>query len=416
MLSHTGTLELAPVSFPVEEDVPKEAGKGWQIISNHLKRLFKAIDSNTMTIEQIKNIVNLLNDKKYKAAYQKIENAIALEPENPHYLFLKGKFLQSQEKYDEALQTYLFLLRTKPENINLLIAVCNTALQSGMFSVALASISKALKIEPENIDFYKIAMAILQRMYKENKNKLIIADARTGKEHASFNRSVDVIILCGGEATRWGSHLGIQQKQLISVEGEILLNRTLNQIKKYSPRKITVLIRSEDADAFKKYCPEGVRLEHVGNPSNDETPAWKYLSSEQYWNREGVTISLLGDVWFSDDAMERIFNEDAGDWLAFGRSTGSEYTGCPYEEIFAHKFTNVDKHSYSLRLLDELYLAKLCYVHASGWALSQLMSNEDPNLQSVGINFVEINDFTEDFDFPEDYEKWISNRRQYVRT
>jgi hypothetical protein len=39
------------------------------------------------------------------------------------------------------------------------------------------------------------------------------------------------------------------------------------------------------------------------------------------------------------------------------------------------------------------------------------MANEDPNIRSVGNAFVEIDDFTDDFDFPEDYDRWTAKRQ-----
>jgi tetratricopeptide (TPR) repeat protein len=365
-----------------------------------------------MLNESINSAINLLKEKQYKVADQAIDNLIATDPKNLNYLFLKGRSLHLQKKYDAALKIYFFLLKNNPQNINLLSSVCDVALHCGMIGVALASISKAIKINPNNINFYKNKIAIQERVFKEYKNKSIIKYDIDSKFPKPLKSSPEVLILCGGEASRWKSHLGIKHKHLIPIEGEILLERTLKQVSKYSPKKVTVLSRPGEVSIFKKYCYEGFFVEGIDLPSGVETPAWKYLSSEKYWNKDGVTISLLGDVWFSDHAIEKIFNESAEDWLAFGRSTKSELTGCPYGEIFAHKFFNVEKHSRTLKLLDELYHAKLCTAHASGWALSQLISNEDPNLRTVGSNFVEINDFTEDFDFPEDYERWIANRHK----
>lgn len=195
-----------------------------------------------------------------------------------------------------------------------------------------------------------------------------------------------------------------------------MLDRTLKQVLKYKPSKITVLVRPGDHHCFEKICAARAIVKEIPILEYPETPAWKYLSSENYWNQSGITISLLGDVWFSDEAIDRIFKNDSQDWLAFGRSSSSQFTGCKYGEIFAHKFSNHHRHLISLRLLNALYRSRLCNAHASGWALSQLISNEDPNIKSVGKNFVEIDDFTEDFDFPRDYERWVANRSRLNST
>lgn len=354
--------------------------------------------------------ITLLNAKRYEAADFVINNLIEVEPNNFEYLFLRGRSLYMQEKYSEALNVYFRLLRINPGHINLLLSVCDASMHLGLVGVALASISKAIEINPGDVNLYKTKIEILEHNFKEYKDDSIIKHVAKKEILASTEISTEVVILCAGEASRWNSHLGVKQKQLIPIEGQILLERTLEQVSKYLPRKITVLAGRGEVDIFTKHCHEGVLVREIELPSDIETPAWKYLSSEKYWNRDGETISLLGDVWFSDSAIEKIFNAGPEDWLAFGRTANSVITGCPYGEIFAHKFRNFEKHSRGLSLLDELYRTKLCSAHASGWALSQVISNEDPNIRTVGDNFVEINDFTEDFDFPEDYERWIANR------
>lgn len=358
----------------------------------------------------VKDVINLLSTNQYAKANQVTDNLIATDPENLNFLYLKGQSLHLQGNYIDAQAIYLSLLEKRPQSINVLKSLTNLALRRKMFGLALASISKAILVNPNNIDFYKAKVAIQENAFREYKIKSIVKRVSDCKFPETPTRPPEVLILCGGEASRWNSHLGIKHKHLIPVQGEILLERTLRQVSKFSPARVTVLSRSGEGSIFRKYCSKSVHVEEIGLPLNIETPAWKYMSSEKFCNKSGANISLLGDVWFSDYAIEAIFADRHEDWLAFGRSAKSEFTGCPYGEIFAHRFTNAEMHFSTLKLLDQLYRANLCAAHASGWALSQLISNEDPNLRTVGGNFVEINDFTEDFDFPEDYERWIANK------
>ena len=364
--------------------------------------------------EKSSYIISLLKAQSYECADSAIDDLIASESPNQVYWELRGQSLSLQGKYAKAVGVYLLLLEGQPLNISYLRLLCFAAFKCGMKSLAFASISKAISLDPANIVLYKDKIALQESAFKEYKNSLIIDCGRNSDHLLPLNVANEVLILCGGEASRWKSHLGVKQKHLIPVENEILLTRTLGQVLKYSPKKVTVLVKPGEESIFKPYCQKGVGIETISAPVDFETPAWKYLSSENFWNRKGATISLLGDVWFTDIAIQQIFNENSENWLAFGRSSPSELTGCPYGEIFAHKFTNVEKHTRSLKLLDKLYRLKLCNANASGWALSQIISNEDPNIQTVGKNFVEINDFTDDFDFPEDYERWIANRRLFA--
>ena len=369
-----------------------------------------------MINKKYSNIISLLKEQLYESADSAIDELIRSEDPNFDYWELKAKSLFLQEKYIKAVRIYVSLLEAQPSNINCLREMWLAACNCGMKSLAFASISKAISLDPTNTDLYKFKIALQEKAFKEHKNSLIIDCGRNEEHSLPLDIANEVLILCGGEASRWKSHLGVKQKHLIPVENEILLTRTLGQVLKYSPNKVTVLTRPGEESVYKPYCQQGIHVEAISTSLNFETPAWKYLSSENFWNRKGSTISLLGDVWFTDIAIQKIFNENSKNWLAFGRSSPSELTGCPYGEIFAHKFTNIEKHTRSLKLLDKLYRLKLCNEHASGWALSQVISNEDPNRRTVGENFVEINDFTEDFDFPEDYERWIANRRLFAQT
>jgi hypothetical protein len=38
------------------------------------------------------------------------------------------------------------------------------------------------------------------------------------------------------------------------------------------------------------------------------------------------------------------------------------------------------------------------------------MNGSNPNIHAVSSRFVEINDFTEDFDSPRDFDQWINGR------
>ena len=220
------------------------------------------------------------------------------------------------------------------------------------------------------------------------------------------------LVLCAGDNTRWGGHRGVARKHLVRVEGEALLTRILKQAAVHRPDRIVIIVREADVPLYVPYCLPGNEI-HPLKPRTGVTEAWKYLSSGGFWNRSGRTVSLLGDVWFSDQAMDRIFNHPGDNWLAFGRSGSSRLTGCPWGELFAHRFRDPREHYEKLLTLDRMYRDGSCRRAASGWAHYQLMEGRDPGVMSVGPRFVEINDFTEDFDFPHDLERWEDGRRRF---
>lgn len=224
------------------------------------------------------------------------------------------------------------------------------------------------------------------------------------------------LLLCGGSNTRWGGYRGARRKHLIEIEGEILLERTLRQVAAHAPGRTIVVIHEEDRDLYRARVTLPTEIVSVPRFDGPEFEARKFLSSRPFWNDRGRTIVLLGDVWFSDAAIETIFADAAEGWTAFGRPGASRWTGCPYGELFAQRFTAIDAHEDALLRLDAMYRDRSCRRAAAGWAHYQLMIGRHPHDHVVGPRFVEIDDFTEDFDLPHDYDAWVLGRRSAAAT
>jgi tetratricopeptide (TPR) repeat protein len=367
-----------------------------------------------MTAINVSPIVECLKNKDPGAALRLLNLLPDPDQNTLAVMYLKGISLYLNAQHNQSKDNFLQILKENPNHLPSILGLAKCFFALNKHGASIACLSKAIKMTPENIDFYKSIINIYEASIKYN-NQSFLIPIEANIEKMKVSKENTIIILCGGEATRWKSHLGIKHKHLINIEGEILLDRTLRQLSRFDVSTIIVLVRPGDVRFFEEICRGRAAVREITLPRGGETPAWKYLSSEHYWSKSGNTISLLGDVWFSDNAIETIFKDYHQSWLAFGRKSASSITGCPYGEIFAHKFTDYKTHLDSLLLLNQLYFSKLCTAHASGWALSQLMSNENPNSRSNGKNFVEINDFTEDFDFPEDYERWIRKRSQINR-
>ncbi len=222
--------------------------------------------------------------------------------------------------------------------------------------------------------------------------------------------STHCLILCAGENERWGDYRGVARKHLVEVEGEVLLARTLAQVERFRPERTVVLVRPEDQSLYHPHLRPGMSLALLHRPSGPTTEAFKYLSSEPLWNREGRTVSLLGDVWFSDQAIATVFQHPGEDWVVFGRWGPSAVTGGRWGELFAHRFHDPSEHLAKLRDLDTRYREGRCLRRASGWAHYMLMVGGDPHKLRPGGRFVEIDDFTDDFDEPLDFDLWVEGR------
>jgi choline kinase len=108
------------------------------------------------------------------------------------------------------------------------------------------------------------------------------------------SESITALILCAGTGERWGDFTG-SPKQLAPINNESLLQRTVRLLKS---RKIdSIHIISHD---------ERLRLEgcHFFRPENSRWTAETLSSTRELWTER--TLILLGDVFFSEKAMDCI--------------------------------------------------------------------------------------------------------------
>jgi tetratricopeptide (TPR) repeat protein len=392
------------------------------------------------------NLGNVLRElKRFDDALASYEKAIALKPDYADAFLNRGNALSELKRLDDALASYDKAIALKPDYAVAFNNRANVLQKQGKIQPAIRSCIDAISLDNENENFvsqlrdiffmnslYGAAAACQQRImeikYPNNSDieKLLRA---TYAEQLSFikdksdiyvtkdlnskfkNDEIYVIILCGGEATRWGGYLGEEIKQLIQVEGEILILRTIKELNSRGLHNITILCREEDENKFQSAVCELANVCSISSIYRDGNPSNKYSSSENYWVNGVKNIILLGDVYYTSFALDKIIHFDDAAIQTFGRRGASTVTGCKYGEIFAFSFTDTQKMGSSIALLRQLYEAKICTAHASGWSLNQIISNTNPNFITAFGNFTEIDDWTEDFDFPEDYIIWSEKRK-----
>jgi hypothetical protein len=212
-----------------------------------------------------------------------------------------------------------------------------------------------------------------------------------------------VIILCAGDGTRWGDFRGVP-KHLVEIEGQRLIDRTCSQFLSYTNDVVVVAPKDDDRYLIPNtttYIPKefgGRELE-------------KFYSSMDEWSTSERTVLVYGDVYFTDEAVETIMtNSDS--WKYFCRSTPSDITGKNCKEIFAIGFMP-EKREWMVNSVMSILDLKSS---TGGWSLFRLLtgnvdvSKSDMSMFNTG-NHVEINDWTEDFDYPVDLETWEHMRK-----
>lgn len=195
------------------------------------------------------------------------------------------------------------------------------------------------------------------------------------------------LILCGGNGTRWDNFRGTL-KHLLTIEGEVLLERTCRQFSEYTD-DITIVAEGENYTTGKACVKPPLK---GADGWNDLVKLW---SSHHLWSDHDRTVLVFGDVYFTDDAVNTIMTDTEGIKF-FMRSHPSSFTGKKYREIFAIAFDS----SFNDDITNFIRQSLTLPLEHGGWALFDTMKNWVPP------PYRNIDDWTEDFDCPIDLENW----------
>lgn len=214
----------------------------------------------------------------------------------------------------------------------------------------------------------------------------------------ALTRPDTAIIIAAGDATRWGDYMGVP-KHLVEVDGEPILHRTARLLRE---RVDTVWVVSKN-DA--RYHQHGSTILTIEPGSSD---ADKFYSSKDIWC--GHTLIVYGDCYFTQAAIDTMC-APVEDWTLFCRPTSSAITGSPYGECWAYSIPENRLTFFEDRLVWLAGLHELGVTHrCGGWELYQALLGQDVNEHRMTTNYVVIDDWSEDFDYPRDYDMWLHNR------
>ncbi len=207
---------------------------------------------------------------------------------------------------------------------------------------------------------------------------------------------IKVLILAAGSGVRWNNYTGVPKHRL-EIEGEVLIERTYRQFSGYT--KDIAIVSNEE------YTIEGIKA--YNPPFNKK---WKdiakFWSTREIWGLDR-TILVFADVYFTDEAIEKIMS-DKSDLSFYLRSKPSKITKKPWQEIWGIGFNKN-----SIPILDNLITSIIGsrerYL-TGGWHLHKQLINN-----GYEFNTVEIDDWTEDFDFPDDIDVWKKQREEHIQ-
>lgn len=214
------------------------------------------------------------------------------------------------------------------------------------------------------------------------------------------------IIIAAGEATRWNNYMGVP-KHLIEIDGEPIIHRTVRLLNERDVNDIYVVGPDDE-----RYRIDGSEL-YIPNKNPRNHDADKFLNSAPLWHPEDRTVVFYGDVYFTDDAMDKIVASKIKRWRLFCRFGKSSITGTPYGECFAQSFYPIDitRHRKALEYIAQLREGNVIN-RCGGWEHARAMHGARGRAVRAHRKYpgyIEINDWTDDFDKPQDYDRFIEN-------
>lgn len=206
------------------------------------------------------------------------------------------------------------------------------------------------------------------------------------------------VVMAAGEGSRWGNHLGVP-KHLIPIGGETLIQRTVRLLRQHVS-EVWVVARGGE-QLYR--CHEG----HTYTVDPLDSDMDKFYSSRRLWQGRHAVIAY-GDVYFTEQAIETCCAPTES-WRLYCRPYASNITGSPWGECFAYSVPVEDQEWFTDRIE---WLAGMHTLGAvgrvGGWELYRALLHQDPTVHHMKDHYVEIDDETDDFDYPSDYDMFTA--------
>ena len=204
-------------------------------------------------------------------------------------------------------------------------------------------------------------------------------------------KSYKYIIMCGGNYTYFET-----PKQMSVINGEMLVARTIRLLKE---RGITDINISSNNPIFDQF---GVpRLEHHNSFKSDEKVVSGYWI-DAYYPTDTPTIYLHGDVYYTEDAIDKIINYKTDINVFIGNEIAKNKEHHNWGEPFGWIVNDTNKFKEDIKKTKQLQdEGKLERGYALSWELYRVENNLDPNkMYIIDDTYLSISDQTIDIDAP----------------
>ena len=194
------------------------------------------------------------------------------------------------------------------------------------------------------------------------------------------------VIMANGKGMRWQNFTD-RPKHLLEIDGETLLKRCVRLLCEYDPGCEIIITATDD-----RYDVDGARRhEPLNNKFEIDRFTYELIDDD--------VCFLYGDTYYTDAAIEQIV-ACSGDGLLFLGNT---------ERIIAVKVLDGDVMRKHVDRVKGLFLnGELA--DCKGWQVYQSFNGLPFGVKVILENYVLIEDGTRDFNYPDDYLKFMCER------
>ena len=207
------------------------------------------------------------------------------------------------------------------------------------------------------------------------------------------------IILCGGKYRNWKT-----PRQLYKINNETIIERTIRLLKENGISDIAI---STDNPIFEQFSVPIIKHKNSFTTTGPETLKGYWLDAFPIINEP--VCYLLGDVYFSKQAIKDIVNSETNSVLFFCsfKNSNKKYIK-QHDEPFGFKVENYKLFQKHIKLVKSYKDKGLCCREPIAWELYRSINGQDINVHKMTKNYIAINDETCDIDKIQDYEnmKW----------
>lgn len=191
------------------------------------------------------------------------------------------------------------------------------------------------------------------------------------------------IIYCAKQGDKWKEENS--PRHLLAVENKPIIARTAEQLHLNDPDCEIIIVCSPGQPVNIHYSSI-----EVSYPDEKLNGLDSFINTKNRWNVEGRTVCLMGDTYYTDEAIKTIVEDTSDDVTFYGRKGWNKYGVTNRDSIFGYSFFTKDHNTISNSITE---------------AIRKNNSNTVKNIyeECEGCKWTVINDLTQDIDIPHDY-------------